>query len=96
MNLYLTAYNKAFDLLFTKKWMETDSLADITNYIKINHNVDCERHFPLINSTDLTNLKVYGKTVLLFTQDVYYFLHDIHNENNKGLLRDVIIDEILE
>ena len=96
MNLYLVAYDKAFHLLFTKKWMQTNSLLDITHYMKENHNVDCDRHFPLITSTDMTNLRVHGKTVILFTEEAYYFLHDINNEHSKGILRDITIDEILE
>ena len=96
MNLYLVAYDKAFHLLFTKKWMETNSLLDIANYIKENHNIDCDRQFPLINSTDMTNLRVHGKTVLLFTEEAYYYLHDVNSENSKGILRDITIDQIFE
>ena len=96
MNLYLVAYDKNFHLLFTKKWMETNSLLEINGFIKKNHSIDCAIYFPIISNADLHNLQYGGKTVLLFTNDVYYFLHDIENEASKGILRNIIIDEILE
>lgn len=96
MNLYLVAYDKNFHLLFTKKWIKTKSVLEINEHIKKNHNISCDRYFPPISNTDLNNLRYQGKTVLLFTDDAYYFLHDIENERSKGILRDITIDEILE
>jgi len=96
MNLYLVAYDKNFHLLFTKKWIRTESLLETNELIKQNHNTDCEIYFPTLSGTDWSNIKYSGKTVLLFTNDAYYFLHDIENESCKGILRDIAIDEILE
>lgn len=95
MDLYLTAYDKKSNLL-CKKWIETDSLLEINNYIKKNHSIDSDLYFPLLNNSDMSKLRNVGKAVLLFKKEAYYLLADVNNENNKGILRDIIITEILD
>ena len=95
MNLYLVSYDKDFHLISAKKWMETDALVDINKHIKENHNIECDRYFPLLNNNDMYSLRSNGKTVLIFTKEFYFFLFDINSEGGKGISRDVTIEEIL-
>lgn len=96
MYLYLTAFDKAGDIKWGKPWLQTDSLLDMNNHIKENHNTESELYFPLLNGRDKERLEESGKTILLFTEDINYYLLDVEHDNNKGILRQMNIDSILE
>lgn len=92
MNLYLAAYNTKFELLYTRKWLDTNSLREINVFI--HNNPINEKFLPLLASNEFDVLRCSGKTPLLFANE-YYFLHDLNNSANSGLLRDITIDDIL-
>ena len=94
MNLYLVAYTTKFEMIYATKWLETESLKEINEFIMDNP-YKKDTYFPLLSQNDNFLLKTNGKTILLFG-DEYYFLHDVNHEENKSILRDINISSVLE
>jgi len=94
MDLYLVAYTPKFEMIYATKWLETDSLKEINEFIMDNP-YKKDTYFPILSSNDKHSLETKGKTVLLFG-DEYYFLHDVNHEENKSILRDINISSVLE